>query len=500
MFQLAAAAFAPRDWQSEVFAKLGYVPTPRQQLFHDADEYDVLYGGARGGGKSAAIVADDILDAIRYPGIKIGAFRRSYGELDESLIRQLADFDFARSLGGIWNAGKYELRFANGSMIRYGYAETLADASRKQGGQYQKLSIDELTLLAPGLAAYLREQIRSGRKEVPVLGIRSTSNPGGADHAAVKARYIDATDHGDHTYVDDQGYTVRFIAAKVDDNPHVDAGYRKNLEAIPDENRRRAMLDGDWDVFSGMFFPQFSRSRHIVPTYLEIPSSWQKFAGIDYGYAAPWAVIWAARDSDGRLWVYRERYATKIGEADQARLILEADEGESASRFADDQMWAKTGATGSPAELYAKAGCYIRPARKGERLAGWQRFHTYLADGPACLHHRDLGETTCPMLHILDGRAPNLVREISSAAYDMRQVEDLDTRGSDHALDATRYLMLHTHRGPSIDAFDPGPVTGDWFSSDDPAAQIQDLAAVLNGGADPDHDDNWQTALWGRER
>lgn len=35
----------------DVFAKLGYVPTPKQREFHDAVEWDVLYGGAAGGGK-----------------------------------------------------------------------------------------------------------------------------------------------------------------------------------------------------------------------------------------------------------------------------------------------------------------------------------------------------------------------------------------------------------------------------------------------------------------
>lgn len=35
----------------DVFAALDYVPTPRQQEFHDATEFDVLLGGSAGGGK-----------------------------------------------------------------------------------------------------------------------------------------------------------------------------------------------------------------------------------------------------------------------------------------------------------------------------------------------------------------------------------------------------------------------------------------------------------------
>jgi hypothetical protein len=39
----------PRD----VFGALGYTPTPKQRTFHSAEEFDVLFGGAAGGGKAA---------------------------------------------------------------------------------------------------------------------------------------------------------------------------------------------------------------------------------------------------------------------------------------------------------------------------------------------------------------------------------------------------------------------------------------------------------------
>jgi len=34
----------------DVFGVLGYTPTPRQEVFHNATEFSVLYGGAAGGG------------------------------------------------------------------------------------------------------------------------------------------------------------------------------------------------------------------------------------------------------------------------------------------------------------------------------------------------------------------------------------------------------------------------------------------------------------------
>ena len=38
----------------DVFAALGYVPTPKQAEFHAATEFSVLFGGSAGGGKSRA--------------------------------------------------------------------------------------------------------------------------------------------------------------------------------------------------------------------------------------------------------------------------------------------------------------------------------------------------------------------------------------------------------------------------------------------------------------
>jgi hypothetical protein len=37
----------------DVFGALGYTPTAKQRTFHNADEFDVLFGGAAGGGKAA---------------------------------------------------------------------------------------------------------------------------------------------------------------------------------------------------------------------------------------------------------------------------------------------------------------------------------------------------------------------------------------------------------------------------------------------------------------
>jgi len=402
---------------------------------------------------------DDLLDCVRHPGIRIGAFRRTYGELKESLLAELAQVEYAAALGASWNGTEYELRFPNGSLLMFRYAESVKDASRRQGGQYQKLTFDERTLTPPDVCSFLESRIRSGRAEVPVIGIRSGTNPGGAGHGAVKARYIQPTKYGASVVTDERGRNVRFIPSRLSDNPHVNPEYAADLKALPDK-LRAAFLDGDWDVFAGQMFPELKRERHVVEP-ITLPATWKRYNGLDWGFTKPWAVLWAAVDEDGRVWVYREIYRTQVGESDQAKQILaaEADGEHVAVRFADDAMWATRGDAKPIAHIYAENGVHLTQAGKGagSRVNGWQRVHSYLGEGPACPHHRAQGWDTCPRMHVFS-TVTELYRELSDLPHATKgDPEDADTTADDHASDALRYLLTNLGTGPEMVILDDVP-------------------------------------------
>jgi hypothetical protein len=436
-----------------------------QELFHSATEDAVLFGGAAGGGKSLALCAEGIKWCARYPGFRVLLVRRSYDELAESILPALRRFSFAAALGGKWNGVKHELRFPQGSYFTLRYLETLDDASRRQGGSIQLLLVDEYGLMGPGIVDFLRYDRLRSDGTLPVIGMRATSNPGGASHGEVKALFIEPTDYGRKAYRADNGQTVRFIPAKSTDNAHLDAGYLKRLDAIPDPNRRAAMRDGDWDTFSGAIFPELSQDRHVVEP-MPLPASWEKVNGIDWGFTKPWAVLYLAVDEDGRAWVYRELYATQVGERDQAERILAAEEaGENiTARYSDDSMWAVRGDAKPLAEVYAENGVWLTPAGKGpgSRVQGWQRIHSYLAEMPACPHHRAKGWETCPRIHIFS-TCRNLYTELKNLPYATTpgHLEDADPKAVDHAADALRYALLNIDGGAQFfDAPDPGPSLG----------------------------------------
>lgn len=428
----------------DVFAVLGYEPSERQAEFHNATESDVLYGGAAGGGKSVAIVMEAMKSAVRHPGVRMLLLRRTYDELAESIFPVLRRYRYGNALGARWNSTEKELRWPNGSILRCRYLEGADDASRRQGGGYHLLLVDEATLMPPGAVDIIKfERLRSG-DGVPVLGTRMTCNPGGPSHGEIKKRYIEATDYGKHVVTDAGGLTRRFIQAKATDNPHLDAEYRHRLDQIPDPDRRAAMRDGNWDRWAGQMFPELSRDRHVLYP-IELPATWRRYAGVDWGFAKPWAVVWGALDPDKRLWVYRELYATQVGERDQARRIREAEGGEHPRRFGDDAMWSVLGDAKPIATVYAENGVHMEPAGKGagSRIAGWQRIHSFLAEGPACLFHRNQGWDECPMIHIFDS-CTELLRELRDLPHaPSGNIEDADSKASDHAADALRYMVVN---------------------------------------------------------
>ena len=481
--RIAAAKAAGFELASDAARAGATLPAPcgqcPQEQFHAATEDDVLFGGAAGGGKSRALLMEGIRACVVSPGTWVAAYRRTYDELAESLLKELQKLGYAQALGATWNATKNELTFpavrGKQSRLRFRYAETVEDATRRQGGDYQLIIVDERTLIAPGVVDVLAERLRTSDPEVPVIGLRSSANPGGPSHGEVKTAYIDATDHGANVVTDSFGRTRRFIRAKLSDNPYLDrdAGYHRTLDAIPDPARRKAMKDGDWNVFAGQYFAQWNRDRHVVEPF-PVPAEWDFEDGIDYGRAAPWAVVFGGFDGDGRLWVWNELYQAGVDETDQAKRILEVDGDRQVVRHADTSMWAKIGEGNTIADAYEAEGCAIVPAVK-DRLNGWARVQHYLGEMPACAIHRRHGWATCPRMHVFSN-CVNLIRTLPNAPRDKTKPEDVDTHCDDHAIDALRYLAMG--RGlpfepvaplelPQANAWDMGDSAADYADSSD---------------------------------
>lgn len=447
---LARQAGTPEDALPE---PCGQCPQERFMALPDVN-MDVLYGGAGGGGKSQCLLAYAIRSCVRYPGLQAFWFRRSFPELNQSVLRMLARYGYGRRLSAKWDGSKYELRFPGGAILTFAHAKNKEEAAALSSAEINLLILDERTTIAPDVVDFLYTRVRSGVESVPCLGIRSASNPGFVGHGVVKAGWVQATDYGKNVIVDDAGRTRVFIPAKVSDNPYV-KNYAETLKGITDPELRRRILDGDWGVMPDQAFPDWKRERLLVPPVVQIPASWARHGGLDYGWTAPAVLLGAARDNDGRVWFYVERSMRQTAEREQAKLIKAAAP-EIRTIHADPSMWGKSGSALPPASQYALEGVALEKG-DNDRLGGKMRFHTYLSYGPACAYHRGLGAEVCPMLHVIDGACPDLMRTMENLPRDPHRPEDVDSNAEDHWYDAARYLLMGIGGGPSFLVLDALP-------------------------------------------
>lgn len=77
---------AANDEQKAMTADFGRPNSEPQWNFFLSTVRYTCYGGARGGGKSWAVVRKAALGALNYPGIRILVLRREYGDMEGSLI------------------------------------------------------------------------------------------------------------------------------------------------------------------------------------------------------------------------------------------------------------------------------------------------------------------------------------------------------------------------------------------------------------------------------
>ena len=111
--------------------------TKKQKLFIDAKESEVLFGGAAGGGKSYGQMVDAMLFALRYPKSKQLVLRRTFSELDKSLIRTSLSL-FPKDIYS-FNSSNHTGKFKNGSLIDFGYCATENDVYQYQSAETKHL-------------------------------------------------------------------------------------------------------------------------------------------------------------------------------------------------------------------------------------------------------------------------------------------------------------------------------------------------------------------------
>lgn len=309
--------------------------TGKQELYLSLPDsiFEQFYGGAAGGGKSEALLMRPVLRQwTDISGFKALILRRTYRELEESLIQRSAtgrmqadgtEMPTFRDFGAVYNEQKKRWKFPSGATITFGHAEEEADVKKYDTAEYQYIGFDELTSFTEFQYKFLAfSRCRSSIPGIPAL-VCSASNPGNVGHRWVRERFVEPARNGGKILaerLDGQLIKRIFIQAFLTDNPRLmenDPLYKARLEMLPEADKR-AKLYGDWWTFSGQVFGEFrtepfigepQNACHIVPSFIPDPRL-PRVLAIDWGYQAMtyclWAVPIGTKSGRNKCIIYKE--------------------------------------------------------------------------------------------------------------------------------------------------------------------------------------------------
>lgn len=417
----------------------------------------LLYGGALGGGKSRLlrwygprrlIVLSDLfkiknavgmLACEDYPSLKDRQLSKFSIEMPRWLGKLHGDHrDYGKCfiLKERWGGGV--LCFRN-----------LDDPSKYASAEFAFILVDELTKNKYDVFTHLRTRLRwPGLPDVECQFVGAT-NPGSIGHGWVKQLWMDKVYGDEWVYPIDYRSQFAYVRSLADDNPYLDASYEAMLNTLP-PNLRKAFRFGDWNIFLGQAFPQFTKETHVIKP-IQIPSGSKIYMTFDWGFGAPFSIGWWWVDNDGRVYRFAEWYGwtgtanqgIRLEDSEIANGIIEReskmglDQSMVQYRYAGPDCFNKKpdykggGQIPSTAEVFANYGIMLIPGDP-KREIKIRQFRERL---------RVPKDGTPPMMLIYD-TCEQFIRTIPNIVMDEKHIEDVDTDGEDHIYDESCHICM----------------------------------------------------------
>ena len=455
---------------------------------------EILFGGARGGGKTDGSLGEWAQHAGRYGDHAVGVFmRKTLVQLEEAIERAKQIYI---PVGALYREQKKTFIMPGGARLKFRQIEKDSDAEKYQGHSYTRVYLEELTNWA---SSYVVDKMRSTLRSVHGVPCKmiSTANPGGPGHQWVKALYIDPAPLGYQPIVDvmeipaiDQITGERYIQtikttrvyipSRVQDNRKLmenDPTYILRLSKSGSESLVRAWLEGDWDVIEGAFFDEWRPARHVVRP-VEVPKYLERFVSFDWGSAKPFSCgLWAVADGTwkhpdlpfffprGSLIRINEWYGAKVDQSGQmvpnVGIKAKSTEvgkgivdrfGDNLTVIADPAVFTEDGGPSHAERLFDGSGKKLSILRAdNKRIPGWDEVRTRLQGN----------DDGIPLLYFFS-TCIAAIRTLPALQHDDKNPEDVDTEAEDHAPDEIRYACMAR---PLVKS-EPAPDNGRKFIQD----------------------------------
>lgn len=269
---------------------------------------EVLFAGPAGTGKSRACLEKIHMMMLLNPGARGLIVRKTLASLGSTALvtfeqhvatQHLANGDVKWFGGSPKEAACY--RYTNGSTITVGGM----DKSMKiMSSEYDIVYVQEATELTESDWEAITTRLRNGK--ISFQQLMADANPDVPTHW-LKVRCDKKKTH--------------MIRSRHEDNPTLfnpktgeitESGrsYMGKLDALTGVRYMR-LRKGIWCAAEGLVYEEWNPEVHLHKKIVRPPISWTRYITVDFGYTNPMVVQFWAEDEDGRLYLYKELYATK---------------------------------------------------------------------------------------------------------------------------------------------------------------------------------------------
>lgn len=410
------------DIRGNVQLQHSYKPHAKQLEVHESGaRFKVLNTGRRYG-KSTLAINTTLKAALQKLGrywIIGPTYRQIKSIYWNSLLKEYIPDEIIKRK----NESELYIELVNGSFIEFKGAE---DPDKLRGARLDGVVLDEYAFMRPVVwEEHIQPMIReSGGWAVFI------STPNGFNHFYDLTEFSKKAKNTDWEYFHYTAYDNPYF-------PKVEIDKAK-AETSPEMFAQEYL--GDFTKRAGLVFPEFEQAIHVTKEPIQPDSKWAHYRSIDFGQTNPTAVLWAAIDPQGNIWVYDEVYQKGMSTSELAHII------KAKSPHFITMTYGDSASAQSIRDL-SEYGIYVSPIKKTTGASG----EDYIKAGVEKIKQfLKIQEGTGKPKLFISPQCQNLIFEFMNYSW-QEEKEDINQperpqKFNDHALDALRYFIYEYTR------------------------------------------------------